>query len=97
MENFGVKFLTCDLTRPNIYVFKLYLNMQDDDADTKQRLLSVLKLATNITTLAEKQVCLVINYVLNLKINIGVFYVKEKCPKSSLQYIKKKGEALFSD
>lgn len=96
MENFGVKFLTCDLTRPNIYVFKLYLNMQDDDTDTKQRL-SVLKLATNITTLAEKQVCLVINYVLNLKINIRVFYVKEKCPKSSLQYIKKKGEALFSD
>lgn len=70
--------------------------MQDDDTDTKQRL-SVLKLATNITTLAEKQVCLVINYVPNLKINIGVFYVKEKCPKSSLQYIKKKGEALFSD
>jgi len=96
LENFGVKFLTCDLTRPNIYVFKLYLNMQDDDTDTKQRL-SVLKLATNITTLAEKQVCLVINYVLNLKINIRVFYVKEKCPKSSLQYIKKKGEALFSD
>lgn len=96
MENFGVKFLTCDLTRPNIYVFKLYLNMQDDDTDTKQRL-SVLKLATNVTTLAEKQVCLVINYVLNLKINIRVFYVKEKCPKSSLQYIKKKGEALFSD
>lgn len=96
MENFGVKFLTCDLTRPNIYVFKLYLNMQDDDTDTKQRL-SVLKLATNITTLAEKQVCLVINYVLNLKINIRVFYVKEKCPKSSLQYIKKKGEALFSN
>lgn len=79
-----------------MYVFKLYLNMQDDDTDTKQRL-SVLKLATNITTLAEKQVCLVINYVLNLKINIRVFYVKEKCPKSSLQYIKKKGEALFSD
>lgn len=96
MENFGVKFLTCDLTRPNIYVFKLYLNMQDDDTDTKQRL-SVLKLATNVTTLAEKQVCLVINYVLNLKINIRVFYVKEKCPKSSLQYIKKKGEALFSN
>lgn len=96
METLGVKFLTCDLTRPNIYVFKLYLNMQDDDTDTKQRL-SVLKLATNITTLAEKQVCLVINYVLNLKINIRVFYVKEKCPKSSLQYIKKKGEALFSD
>lgn len=70
--------------------------MQDDDTDTKQRL-SVLKLATNITTLAEKQVCLVINYVPNLKINIGVFYVKEKCPKSSLQYIKKKGEALFSN
>lgn len=70
--------------------------MQDDDTDTKQRL-SVLKLATNITTLAEKQVCLVINYVLNLKINIRVFYVKEKCPKSSLQYIKKKGEALFSN
>lgn len=70
MENFGVKFLTCDLTRPNIYVFKLYLNMQDDDTDTKQRL-SVLKLATNVTTLAEKQVCLVINYVLNLKINIS--------------------------
>lgn len=70
--------------------------MQDDDTDTKQRL-SVLKLATNVTTLAEKQVCLVINYVLNLKINIRVFYVKEKCPKSSLQYIKKKGEALFSE
>lgn len=96
METLGVKFLTCDLARPNMYVFKLYLNMQDDDTDTKQRL-SVLKLATNITTLAEKQVCLVINYVLNLKINIRVFYVKEKCPKSSLQYIKKKGEALFSD
>lgn len=58
---------------------------------------SVLKLATSIKALTEKQVCLVINYILNLKINIRVWYVKkENMSKKVAHNILRRKEKHYS-